>query len=306
MEAARPEPVSPARPAAREAIRTREVGWGTLLVFVAVCTTLLVGVLLLKRGPAGELLEGPGWWENLCLFALLLLAAGGVVFGLGRLRPADLGLGREGLAQAVVVVGGLWVLGQLMAAAAALATGAPLEPHPAWGRQGVAGPLLWAGVMFLATAPYEEIAFRGFLYPQLFLKARGGPRLRFWTALLVSQLLFAAAHLPAHILMRGLSGAVLWRAVFFQGLGGVVMLLAYLRTRNLWIAIGLHGLVNAPTPLFAQTVPWEIGLLALLLAWPRLVRDPAQRGLAGVERVEGAAERPARRAARRERLAAVA
>lgn len=33
---------------------------------------------------------------------------------------------------------------------------------------------------------------------------------------------------------------------------GGIFIWAYLQTRNLWIAVGLHALANAPTPMFAD------------------------------------------------------
>jgi len=145
--------------------------------------------------------------------------------------------------------------------------------------------LRWTAVMFLAVATYEEIAFRGFVFPQLYLKAGGSHWVRFVIALVASQIIFAIAHIPAHITVRHLTGALLFKAVALQVGAGVMLLLLYLRTRNLWIPIGFHGLANAPTPLFAGSMSWEIALLTVLVAWPWLTRRPYQRGLARVERV---------------------
>ena len=63
--------------------------------------------------------------------------------------------------------------------------------------------------------------------------------------------------------------------------------LIYLRTRNLWIVIGLHGIENAPTRLFESPVPSEALLLveiALLALWPWLVLRPRQRGFGAIVR----------------------
>jgi membrane protease YdiL (CAAX protease family) len=156
-------------------------------------------------------------------------------------------------------------------------------PAQTWTTNGWQGTLLWTAVMFLGAALYEEIAFRGFLYPQLYLKFRGSHRVRFWTALLVSQLLFAIGHVPAHLMIRHLSGRGLWTTVILQGLIGVVLLLLYLRTRNLWISVGIHGLVNAPTPLLEGTIGPAVFLVVLLTGWPWIVRRSQERGLARVE-----------------------
>ena len=276
------EPLSP-----REPIRTREVGWSVIALYIGVETALVLLLLRFRRtGPLGQFFAGPGWRENLVFFAtLLLVAVAGVMFGLGRLRPADVGVRRDKLKEGVLVIGAAWLLIQVLAAMSALLTSAPLLVARTWTRMGVGGTLLWAAVMFAGTALYEEIAFRGFLFPQFYLKLRGSHRVRFWGALLASQFLFAIGHAPAHIVIRHLSGAALWTQVVLQGFAGVMLLLLYLRTRNLWIVIGVHGLADAATPIFRGALTWEYLLIALLVAWPWLVRRPTQRGLAVVERL---------------------
>ena len=268
----------------RDPIRTREVGWTIIVLFIGVTTGL--GLLFFKvrrEGPLGRVLAGPEWKENLFFFAtLLLVAVCGVLFGIGRLRPADVGVGRNKLAEGIVVTGAVWLIDQTIAAVSAILT-TPATVARTWTTIGWQGTLLWAAVMFLGAALYEEIAFRGFLFPQLYLKFRGSHRIRLWTAVIVSQFLFAISHIPAHLMIRHLSGRGLWTQVILQGLVGVMLLLLYLRTRNLWISVGIHGLVNAPTPLFEGTVGSAPFVIVLLIGWPWLVRRRTQRGLARVE-----------------------
>lgn len=270
----------------REPIRTREVSWAIIVLFLLVSMGLIVGVLAARNaGLLATLLRGPMWAVNLVLFgSLLLVAVGGVVFQIGRLRPAELGLGWRRLREGLLVIGGIWLIIQIFAAIEGAATDG-LALDRAWSTAGVLRTVTWAAVMFLVTATYEEIAFRGFLFPQLYLKFRGSHRMRFWTAMLVSQAVFAAAHLPAHVALRHLSGSALWTQMVLQGVAGVLLVLVYLRTRNLWIGIGFHGLANAPTPIFRGATSWEIFLLLLLIIWPWITRRQWQRGLARVERL---------------------
>lgn len=267
----------------REPIRTREVGWPVLLLFAGVSAAVILLFPQAQRVEGfGRFLRGLAWWQNLNLFgSLLIFAVGGVVFGVGRLRPRDLNLGARRLLEAAVVIVPAWAIMQLWPL---VATGNAVV-DPFWTTIGVARMLRWAAVMFLVVAMYEEIAFRGFLFPQLYLKVRGSHPVRFWTALVASQMLFAIAHIPAHIAFRHLSGVLLLKEVAFQAVAGVMLLLLYLRTRNLWIPVGFHGLANAPTPLFAGSMSSKILLLTVLVAWPWLTRRPHQRGLARVERV---------------------
>jgi membrane protease YdiL (CAAX protease family) len=268
----------------RDPILTREVGWPVIVLFIGVATGLELLLLKIQReGLLGSLLAGPDWKGNAFFYAILLLVAvWGVLFGIGQLRPADVGLERKKLAEGVLVTGAVWLLDQTIAAVSAILT-TPTTVAPTWTTIGWQGTLLWAAVMFLGAALYEEIAFRGFLFPQLYLKFRGSDRVRLWTAILVSQLLFAIGHVPAHVMIRHLSGRGLWTTVILQGLTGVMLVLLYLRTRNLWISVGTHGLVNAPTPLLQGTMGAAPFVMVLLLFWPWLVRRRVQRGLARVE-----------------------
>lgn len=268
----------------RDPIRTLEVGWPIIALFIAAATGLELVLLKIQRaGPLGSVLAGAEWKGNLFFYAtLLLVVVCGVLFGLGRLRPADVGLERKKLVEGILVTGAVWLLDQIIAAISAIAT-TPAIVARTWTARGVEGTLLWASVMFLGAALYEEIAFRGFLFPQLYMKFRGSDRARFWTALLISQFLFAIGHIPAHLMIRHLSGRGLWTTVILQGLVGVMLVLLYLRTRNLWISVGIHGLVNAPTPLFEGTVGSAPFVIVLLIGWPWLVGRRTQRGLARVE-----------------------
>lgn len=281
------QPPSPPDP-----IRTREAGWLTIALYVGIAEGLLVLLIAIRRaGPLGDILAGSGWRENLFLFAVLLLVAvGGVIFGIGGLRPADVGLRRDKLIQALIVTVTVWSIMQLFAAVEDVATTGTIVIDSSWTRSGVGRTLAWTAAMFLGAALFEEISYRGFLFPQLYLKLRGTHRIRFWTALVVTQTLFAVGHIPAHISLRNLSGSALWTTVVVQGVAGVLLLLLYLRTRNLWISVGIHGLANAPTPLVAGAWGWETLMILLIVLWPWIARKPQHRGFARVEQlVEGSA-----------------
>jgi uncharacterized protein len=237
-----------------------------------------------------DLVEGPLWRSNLFVFAaLLIVVVGGVIFGLGRLKPADVGLRRNKLAEGMIVTTTVWSVMQLIEIVGDIATGGNVAIAPAWIRNGIGPTLAWTAVMFLGTALYEEIAYRGFLFPQLCLKIGGPYRARFWIALLASQVVFAASHIPAHITLRNLSGSALWTTVVLQGIVGILLVLLYLRTRNLWISIGIHGLANAPTPLVSGASGFETFLIVLIIGWPWIARRAEHRAFA---RVESLAESP--------------
>jgi membrane protease YdiL (CAAX protease family) len=269
----------------QDPIRTREVSWLVIALFLAVSSGVFVLLPVFRRiAPLRALLDGPSWISNLVVFAtVLIVVVGGVIVGIGRMRPADVGLRRDKLAEGIVVTGAVWLLMQLVELAGDIATGGTVTIAPTWSRNGVESTLAWTAAMFLGAALYEEIAYRGFLFPQIYLKIGGTHRKRFWIALLISQVVFAAGHIPAHITLRHLSGSVLWTTVFLQGITGVLLVLLYLRTRNLWICIGMHGLANAPTPLVAGASGFEAYLIILVIGWPWIARRPQHRRLARVE-----------------------
>ncbi|MEO7082688.1 MAG: type II CAAX endopeptidase family protein [Gemmatimonadaceae bacterium] len=273
--------IATARDSASEPIGVHEVGWLTIVLFLAAaCVIMLLFSLTDDVAFLTALAEGPSWRNNVVTFGTLYVVTIGVVlFGVGRLRPADLGLASRKFLVGFGVTAVVWLL---VASVAAVSTGGPIL-NRVWRETG-AGPVLrWAVVMFVFTALYEEIAFRGFLFPQLALKLGTSSRTGYWGAVVLSQLVFAAYHLPTNVLYHHMSGAALANQFSIQTILGIILLLIYLRTRNLWIAVGIHGLVDAPTPLFAGTTSVEIWVLILLIGWHWIVRAPAHRGLAAVD-----------------------
>lgn len=273
----------------QEPIRTRNASWQVIALFLAVSSVLFVLIPVLGRvAPLREILAGPSWRSNTFVFAALLtVAVAGVIFGLGRLQPADVGIRRDKLREGMIVTVAVWSLMQLIEVVGDIAILGTVTIDPSWIRNGIGSTLAWTAAMFLGAALYEEIAYRGFLFPQLYLRIRGTHRARFWIALVASQVVFAASHIPAHVTLRNLSGTGLWTTVVLQGITGALLLLLYLRTRNLWISIGIHGLANAPTPLVAGASGFEVFLIVLIIGWPWIARRPEHRGFARVEALAG-------------------
>jgi len=87
-------------------------------------------------------------------------------------------------------------------------------------------PLLGWGVAFLLVGFYEEMLFRGYLFQNL----EEGLN-TFW-AVLITCVLFSAAHLG--------NPNFNWGSVLGLVLSGLFFVYAFLRSRQLWLAIGLH------------------------------------------------------------------
>jgi membrane protease YdiL (CAAX protease family) len=90
--------------------------------------------------------------------------------------------------------------------------------------------------MIIGTALYEEIAFRGVIFPQLFLKlanAKSSYRYRLFLAMLVSAVLFSLYHLPSLILILDLDKhEILIRLTGFL-IPGIILSIAYISTNTL-------------------------------------------------------------------------
>ncbi|CAN5844704.1 hypothetical protein BH23GEM6_BH23GEM6_14840 [soil metagenome] len=81
-------------------------------------------------------------------------------------------------------------------------------------------------IFFWIAAAWEELIFRGYPF-QALVDGVG-----VWPAVLVSSLLFAALH--------GWNPNITWLALANIFLAGILLALAYLRTRSLWFATALH------------------------------------------------------------------
>jgi membrane protease YdiL (CAAX protease family) len=98
--------------------------------------------------------------------------------------------------------------------------------------------------VFCFAAPFaEEVLFRGFMFRQLYRRARLG----FWISALLPSALFAAAHLYQS---RNLEEMVGILAV--TGLGGIGFCWVFMKWQdNLWAVFGLHALMNLWWEVFA-------------------------------------------------------
>jgi uncharacterized protein len=200
----------------------------------------------------------------------ILVVAIGIFFWLGRLRPVDVGLQRNKLLSAVLFGLVLWGLGQLAVVLFGLFTGESLVLQP----RGLFVVYTFLGQL-LGNALYEEIAFRGFLLLQLYLKIAGSHRLRLILALVLSQAFFALIHIPNIFLVRELVLSALPTDLLRLFVLGLVFAFIYLYTGNLFVAVVVHAFANVPALIW--TVPgldagFALFSLALLLVilWPRL------------------------------------
>lgn len=227
--------------------------------------------------PLGQLELATGHWISATLIATLAIGGLGVAVSVfwGRQRLRDLGWRRQDLMPAALVTLALWLVMHATTVLTAISQDKELVLAAGWsaGAFGGAmlGPLL---AQLLGNALTEESNFRGFLWPQLALRfgSRWRAPLAVALAAVVSQLVFSAMHVPIR-LYQGADSAALATMLVNLFLIGLVFCLIYAWTRNLFLVVGYHALLNTPTPMFEplgpspQLVATVAVLLFALIAW---------------------------------------
>ncbi|MSR63613.1 MAG: CPBP family intramembrane metalloprotease [Planctomycetes bacterium] len=196
-----------------------------------------------------------GWIEPVLVRSqVVLLAFLVVVVGFGKRRFAGLGWRAGNVLPGLVTYVGAWLALQLVLAGAVLAQGQALELHPKWTQLGVAAVLGGVVAQACGHALVEDTAFRAFFLPEL--RARSvrvgfvlAPLLAVALALFGSALLFGLAHLPTRALVKSSGWSALAAEQWNFLSAGLALGLAFVVTRNLFVVIGLHVLLNDPAPL---------------------------------------------------------
>jgi membrane protease YdiL (CAAX protease family) len=203
----------------------KTTGLGRLAAFLG----LLILFSVAGHFAASFLPREPLGWVDLGMATAAALVAGWVVLArLDRRPPAALGFALSRAVPREIALG-LAVGGALILLASVLlfATGTARFVPDSGTAAGLVGMLAWSLLYFALAAANEEILFRG--YPlQLLTKILGR-----WPAILITSALFSAAHAwNPHV------DALAFLNIF---LAGVLLALAYLRTRSLWFTTAVHA-----------------------------------------------------------------
>jgi hypothetical protein len=183
-----------------------------------------------------------------------IILVGVLLLGVFRSRPKELGLNFARLPAAVGVMALFWAVNQAVLVLVLALSRQPILLNPQWTTTSwtqAAGP--WIGQLF-GNTPLEEIAFRGFLLPQCLLlmlsrMPTARPRIQITLALVLSQGLFTLFHVFFNL--RQPQGQWLLVVQFVMGLAFAGI---YLRTGNLFLAMGVHALANNPSPLLKDPI----------------------------------------------------
>ena len=226
---------------------TREVSWSVIIgVVIAFIGTSLLNHFVLGRNKVffGLFDITNGLIHPILLYDLISIAILCIIlFGWGHLKPREVGCLRKALKPALLFFLGFWIVAQGCFAILSLIGTGTLEWNIAW-QQGWIAVIGFLLAHLFGTAVYEDIAFRGFMLPQLFLKFSGSPnnqtRKYLFYAILVSQVVFSLVHIPTLISAGANSGFIIARlgACLFLG---IIMALLYMRSGNLFLIVGIHA-----------------------------------------------------------------
>jgi membrane protease YdiL (CAAX protease family) len=244
----------PAIPRQSVFVGIRPASW-FILVLTAVTTvgTLSFNNVFILQNPApvfvASLYKATSGLVNGTLIASfsILVATAIVMFGIGRTRAWDVGWRGPELRWGLAVTLAFWIAMQGLIAVICGSTD-QLSLHESWNRRGVgviSGDVL---AQFAGTSLVEETLMRGFFLTQFYLKAANVFRHSTAVAIAVagSTLFFAALHLPNHIWVGNVRGLDLILNQVGVLAFGLIACAAFMITRNLFIAVGIHAIVNAP------------------------------------------------------------
>ena len=187
----------------------------------------------------------------------------------GRLRCNDLGLIRQRFLPALAWVLCTWIAAQLFFLLIHLGD---VSLDPAWHRGVVKQISNTVTGQLLGNALYEEVFWRAFVISQLVLVLAHRMRWTFGKALtwaiILSTILFAVSHLP-HDFAHDLSVQQILGMQAVRLAGGLALAGIFVLSNNIFIAIGLHTLMNYGLPLFeggnSELVKAFITLASLLV-----------------------------------------
>jgi membrane protease YdiL (CAAX protease family) len=253
----------------RDAVATLtfDRGFSPLVAFL-LSTTLLATLVPLfvypNLGPVESLVAMATAFAGIAGIAWLALRAEG-------LHAADIGLGRDDVLPGVLPVVAVYLLVNVVAAAAVfLASGTVRFTVP-----GDVAPSAWlamALVQLTFVGITEEFAFRGYVQNKLVASLGGGTdRVRKAAAILGGVGLFALWHVPQRVFGQGITdpGQVLGTLVVVAILGTLLGVL-YEYTRNVVLCGVLHGTFNWSF-VFVADAPGDVPFLVALPVFVALV-----------------------------------
>jgi len=208
---------------------------------------------------------------------LILMTVVGILISYEKLCWQDIGIDFKKIPFAIVFGICAWIVIQGIESLAGILINGQAGIAPDWKQNSLAILGLLIGHL-LGTAPWEEIAFRGFLLRQCLVKLSRrieNKTLLTFSSILVSQLVFMLFHIPWKLMNFETY------PMFFGELGGILLTgivyaILYLRTDSLFMVMIFHTLGNAPTPLVSPLIGTNnillLFMILLMIFWTLIVR----------------------------------
>jgi uncharacterized protein len=229
---------------------SKKVSIKFLIMFFAAFTVFTIGIIAFVYGSGilnglTELTKGLVQRALLPNIAIILIFVYGLLILYRKLKPRELGLEREKVLQAAFVIALVILILQISSTVISIISDKTLTLGNLWSKVSISTALGILICQLLVVAVQEEIIFRGFLMPQVYLRIKKDNYImRMILALVISQGLFAIWHIPIRVFsgMSLISTTISLITVFMLG---IIFALIYIRTDNIFIAMGIHGLWNA-------------------------------------------------------------
>jgi membrane protease YdiL (CAAX protease family) len=219
-----------------------------------------------------------GWLSPTYLSTLSLFLPAFLLFHLGKARLKPIGWTKNNLLKALVAGGIIWFASQLLLILTVLFSGQNLTLGANW--ENPISQIHGFITFFLGIALSEEFLFRAFLFPQIYLFLRQNkdhlPPKALFIAMFVSQTVFGLSHFQTYSQRGAFGGDPILILLFSLGLSlaGVFFAMLYLHTKNVFLLVTLHGLLDHPMAIIESTLPAPalVFLASLLLFLPPMRR----------------------------------
>ena len=201
----------------------------------------------------------------------------GVVFWIGQFNKWHLGLNITNFKTSILSTFFLWVFLQ---AALMLFSVFSNQENLFLSSQNIERFLLLLGSFFvfaITKALYDEIVYRSLILPQFHLKIQRfvnvSPKVALVIAILISQIIYLIIQTPLISIgdISTFNMAFTFGALFVLG---ILNSLVYLRTKNIYVAVGIHTLWFYPMFIVEASLPHMLilaGLVsAFIIVWPML------------------------------------
>lgn len=251
-----------------------ETSWRIIVLFIVLqfFASTLINLVIFSSNILGIFPAMTCGLINETLLVNLMLIAGLgylLMVRLGRLSWADLGVRKSRLAAGITATLTLWFAKEIINMAVSLLLSGRINWSMNWEVYGT--PVLIGTFVsqVFGNALYEELAFRGFLVPQIRKKIPAG----IWStviAVLVSQTLFGLIHIPNR-LYSGVEPDQMLLSIIMPAILGIFFSVVYLVTDNLFFAIGVHTLNNIPMNVAVGLDLFVLNIIVtiiILVIWP--------------------------------------